>query len=179
MDRLLRTEKHVATIFGHPILEPTMLDYDLAFTTGRILAEEDFAVAIAYQSIKSAIASGARSASGYLVAVKVGDSSTVEDEEELCDECILVRRRIEQMNMLFELANTIVVLPGGINTLANVSYAWKADIVLKTSKTFYLLGDRWQKFIQIAQDNGILSLDILHNTRIVRNAEQLKLELRM
>lgn len=139
----------VIAVFGSSVPVPDSEAYLQAYDVGRLLAEAGLAVATGgYSGTMSAVSQGAAEAGGRVIGVT---SAQIErfrplGANEWVSEEIRYETLRERMLHLVTDNDGMIVLPGGIGTLAELSLAWSFIQVGEISpRPLALLGPRWQQ----------------------------------
>ena len=146
----------VISVFGSSLPQPESQPYVEAQTVGRLLAQSGFVVATGgYSGTMTAVSQGAVAAGGHVIGVTsdqieqfrpIGPNQWVQEE---------IRYATLRDRLLHLVTNNdgIIVLPGGIGTLSEMSLAWS---FLQTGemgkRPFVLLGSIWQDTVAAFND---------------------------
>ncbi len=143
--------KKTITIFGTGRAKQGDANFQLAYETGKLLAQAGFTIANGgYGGTMLAAAQGAAEAGGEVIGVTCSafKNSTANK---------YVRREIvtasldERLDTLIKLGQGYVVLGGGTGTLLELAKVWelKNKGFLKTDKPIILLGGFWKPLIEL------------------------------
>ena len=148
--------KKTITIFGTGRAKQGDANFQLAYETGKLLAEAGFTIANGgYGGTMLAVAKGAAEAGGKVIGVTCSAFKNSMANE-------YVRREIvtgsldERLDTLIKLGQGYVVLPGGTGTLLELAKVWelKNKGFLKTDKPIILLGGFWKPSVDsVASDD--------------------------
>ncbi len=138
----------VISVFGSSAPREGEPEYEQARAVGRLLAEAGFAVATGgYMGTMEAVSRGAREAGGTAVGVtsdQIESFRPIGPNPYITEEVRYATLR-ERLLHLVEQNDGIIVLPGGIGTLSEMSLAWS---FLQTGemppRPLVLLGELWQ-----------------------------------
>ena len=168
------TKVPVATVFGSASVFKETPAYDLAVEIGGALAKKGFAVANrGGGGIMEAAHRGAHSQGGHTIAVA---TQTGADQE--ITMYALERRVVENSiactHTLYEIADIIVVFPGGIGTLRDLAYAWNMRQYSARPKPILLVGTGWPKMLQGLQANLDITSEQLKTLEVLHDAVELE-----
>ncbi len=143
----LNNNRPVIAVFGSSAPKEGQPDYAQAYEVGRLLAEAGYAVATGgYSGTMTAVSRGAADAGGYVIGVT---SSQIEQFRDLPpNDWITKEYRYptlqERLSHLVTQNEGMIVLPGGIGTLAELALAWNLIQVNEIPKRpLILLGKLW------------------------------------
>lgn len=156
------------SVFGSSAPQPGTAAYEEARLVGRLLAEAGFAVATGgYSGTMTAVSQGAGEAEGHVIGVTcdqierfrpLGPNRWVKEE-------IRYETLRERLLHLVTQSDGMIVLPGGIGTLSEMTLAWNfLQVGEVAARPLVLLGPLWQQTIQAfyspeyvrEQDMGLL-----------------------
>lgn len=139
------------TVFGGTYPKPETLPYEEAFRLGKLLAQAGHTVITGgYMGVMEAVSKGAAGGGGHVIGVtcdeierwrKVPKNQWVKEEW---------RRSTlpERMVTLMDEADAIIVMPGGIGTLAETALIWNRMLIQASKpKKVILVGEGWKKAI--------------------------------
>ncbi len=142
----------VISVFGSSLPQPGDEDFEMACRVGQLLAEAGYAVATGgYVGTMTAVSQGASSAGGHVIGVT---SDQIEQFRPIApNEWIVEEKRFtnlrDRLLYLVRENEGMIVLPGGIGTLSEMSLAWS---FLQTGeiepRPLVLLGEMWPQTIQ-------------------------------
>ncbi len=143
--------KKTITIFGTGRAKQDDANFQLAYETGKLLAQAGFTIANGgYGGTMLAAAKGASEAGGEVIGVTCSafKNSTANK---------YVRREIvtgsfdERLDTLIKLGQGYIALPGGTGTLLELAKVWelKNKGFLKTDKPIILLGGFWKPLVEL------------------------------
>jgi uncharacterized protein (TIGR00730 family) len=146
----------VISIFGTGRAAPGEAVFELAFETGRALAEGGFVIANGgYGGTMLASAKGARNAGGEVIGVTCSAFGKAKANEYVSRE-IVTHSLDERLQRLIDLGKSYVVLPGGTGTLLELAKIWelKNKGFLPEDKSIIIVGDFWRPLLNmIASDD--------------------------
>lgn len=142
------SKRPVISVFGSASPKPGSPSYEEARLLGRLLAEGGFSVATGgYSGTMSAVSQGAAEAGGHVIGVtcdQIERFRPLGPNQWVMEEFRYPTLR-ERLVHLVEQNQGMVVLPGGIGTLSEMTLAWSFLQVGEISpRPLVLLGDLWQ-----------------------------------
>ena len=151
------TERMIA-IFGTGKAQPTHEAYDLAYRTGKALAEKGYTIINGgYNGTMIAAAKGAQEAGGKVAGVTCSAFKRT-SANEYTTEQITTASLDERLATLIKLGQAYIVLPGGTGTLLELAKVWelKNKGFLNAGKPIILMGDFWKPLLECvaAEDAG-------------------------
>jgi uncharacterized protein (TIGR00730 family) len=141
----------VITIFGTAKAEPGDSVYELAYKTGKVLAQGGFVIANGgYGGTMEAAAKAATEAGGKTIGVTCSAFGGASANEYISRE-IVTSSLDERLETLIKLAGAYVVLPGGTGTLLEVAKVWelKNKGFLNQSKPIILVSEFWKPLVDL------------------------------
>lgn len=140
------------SVFGSSAPQPGSAAFAEAHLVGKLLAEAGFAVATGgYSGTMTAVSQGASEAGGHVIGVTcnqierfrpLGPNPWVKEE-------VRYETLRERLLHLVTQSNGLVVLPGGIGTLSEMTLAWSfLQVGEVTAQPLVLLGSLWQQTIR-------------------------------
>lgn len=144
--------RRTISVFGSSAPQPGSLPFVEAQRVGRLLAEAGFAVATGgYSGTMTAVSQGAAEAGGHVIGVTcdqieqfrpIGPNRWVKQE-------IRYPTLRERLLHLVTQSDGLVVLPGGIGTLSEMTLAWSfLQVGEVAAQPLVLLGDLWRQTIE-------------------------------
>ena len=144
--------KRTISVFGSSAPQPGSAAFVEAQRVGRLLAEAGFAVATGgYMGTMTAVSQGAAEAGGHVIGVTcdqieqfrpIGPNRWVQEE-------IRYATLRERLLHLVTQSDGIIVLPGGIGTLSEMTLAWSfLQVGEVAAQPLVLLGDLWRQTIE-------------------------------
>jgi len=140
----------MAAIFGTGKVRPGDEAYELAYRTGKALAQAGFTIVNGgYNGTMIAAAKGAREAGGEIVGVTCRAFKKTKANEYTTRQ-ITAESLDERLDTLIELGRAYVVLPGGTGTLLELAKVWelKNKGFLNGGKPIILVGDFWKALVE-------------------------------
>ena len=140
--------ERIVTIFGTGKAKPCDSSYQLAYETGRVLAESGFTIANGgYGGTMEASAKGASAAGGKTIGV-TSSVFTAKANEYISRE-IGTDSLQQRLDTLIELGIAYIVLPGGTGTLLELAKVWELENkgFLKESRPIILVGEFWKPLV--------------------------------
>ncbi len=148
--------KKTITIFGTGRAKQGDANFQLAYETGKLLAQAGFTIANGgYGGTMLAAAKGAAEAGGEVIGVTCSAFKNSTANKYVTRE-IITGSLDERLDTLIKLGQAYVVLPGGTGTLLELAKVWelKNKGFLKTDKPFILLGGFWKPLVDsVATDD--------------------------
>ncbi len=133
--------KKTITIFGTSKAGEGDFAYELAYETGKLLAQAGFTIANGgYGGTMLAAAKGASEVSGEVIGVTCTAFKNIRPNKYISSE-VGTTSLDERLDKLIQLGQAYVVLPGGTGTLLELAKVWelKNKGYLKTDKPIILL----------------------------------------
>ena len=152
------------TIFGTGRAKQGDANFQLAYSTGKLLAQAGFAIANGgYGGTMLAGAKGAAEAGGEIIGVTCSAFKNSTANEYVTRE-IVAGSLDERLDTLIKLGQAYVVLPGGTGTLLELAKVWelKNKGFLKAEKLIILLGGFWEPLV------GLIASDDSDSSRYVK-----------
>jgi uncharacterized protein (TIGR00725 family) len=156
----------VITIFGTGRAEVGDKTFELAYRTGKLLAEGGFTIANGgYGGTMLAAAKGARAAGGEVIGVTC--SAFKSNANQYINAEIVTDSLQERLGKLVELGAGYIVLPGGTGTLLELAMVWelKNKGFLSRSKAVIIVGDFWKELV------STVGCDNANSTRYIEQAD--------
>jgi len=148
--------KKTITIFGTGRVKQGDANFQLAYETGKLLAQAGFTIANGgYGGTMLAAAKGAAEAGGEVIGVTCSAFKNSTANKYISRE-IVTGSLDERLDTLIKLGQAYVVLPGGTGTLLELAKVWelKNKGFLKTNKPIILLGGFWKPLVDsVATDD--------------------------
>ena len=158
------------TIFGTARAKPNQEIYELAYTTGKLLAGAGFAIANGgYGGTMLAAAKGAAEVDGKTIGVTC--SAFDREANEYINQVETTETLEQRLDKLIELGDAYIVLPGGTGTLLELAMVWelKNKGLLKSEKPIILLGEFWKPLVQLIETDDAGSSKYI---KLVANPQQ-------
>lgn len=143
--------KKIVTIFGTGRAKPGDEIFTLAYKTGRLLAQADFAIANGgYGGTMFAAAKGAAEAGGEVIGVTCSAFKSSKANAFVTRE-VVTQSLDERLEKLVELGRAYVVLPGGTGTLLELAKVWelKNKGFLDADRPIILVGRFWASLVDL------------------------------
>ncbi len=148
--------KKTITIFGTGRAKQGDENFQLAYNTGKLLAQTGFTIANGgYGGTMFAAAKGAAEAGGEVIGVTCSAFKNSITNEYVTRE-IVTGSLDERLDTLIKLGHGYIVLPGGTGTLLELAKVWelKNKGFLKTDKPIILVGGFWKPLVDmVARDD--------------------------
>ena len=146
----------IIIIFGTGRAKDGDSNFQLAYETGKLLAEAGYVIANGgYGGTMLAGAKGAAEAGGKVVGVTCLVFKNSRANEYVSQE-IVTGSLDERLDSLIKLGQAYIVLPGGTGTLLELAKVWelKNKGFLETDKPIILLGEFWEPLVEaVASDD--------------------------
>ena len=141
-------ERQVVSVFGSNQPQPGQPDYQAAFDFGQRLAGAGLVVATGgYVGTMAAVSQGAAEVGGHVIGVTCDEIESwrpISPNRWIAEE-IRYATLWERLTHLVTHNDAIVVLPGGVGTLAEAALAWNQLVIqAMPPRPFILLGDLWR-----------------------------------
>lgn len=148
----------VISVFGSAAPQSGSPLYQLAYDTGRLLAEGGYTPATGgYGGTMAGVSEGAASAGGHVIGVtcdQIEQHHTVQPNAWVKEEI----RYASLRDRLYHLASQnegIIVLPGGLGTMAELSLAWNLMQVQEIAqRPFIVVGPMWRHMLELFLPDG-------------------------
>ncbi len=144
-------DEKVITIFGTGRAKEGDSKFQLAFETGKLLAQAGFTIANGgYGGSMLAAAKGAAEAGDEIIGVTCSAFKSSRANEYVTRE-IVTSSLDERLDTLIKLGHGYVVLPGGTGTLLELAKVWelKNKGFLETDKPVILIGEFWKPLVDL------------------------------
>ena len=141
--------ERIITIFGTAKAKAGDLAYELAYQTGKLLAQQGFVIANGgYGGTMESAAKGATEAGGKTIGVTCSAFKGALANKYISKE-IVTGSLDERLDTLIKLGEAYVVLPGGTGTLLELAKVWelKNKGFLNRGKPFILVGEFWRQVV--------------------------------
>lgn len=137
------------SVFGSSAPRPGDPDYEIAETTGRLLAQGGVAVATGgYMGTMEAVSKGAAEAGGRVIGVACNQIERFRQKgpNPWVNEVVRYETLRERLLHLVTENDGMIVLPGGIGTISEMTLAWSLLQVGEIpARPLVLLGDIWRQ----------------------------------
>lgn len=145
----MMNKKSVISVFGSNQPQPDQPEYQVVYDLGKRLAQAGYAVATGgYMGTMAAVSQGAAEAGGHVIGVTCSEIESwrpIRPNRWITRE-IQYATLLERLLHLVEKNDGVIVLPGGIGTLAEVTLTWsQMQVGVMPTRPFILLGDIWQR----------------------------------
>jgi uncharacterized protein (TIGR00730 family) len=139
-----KRQRPLIAVYGSSAARPRSDLYALGVEMGRLLGQAGFDVMTGgYQGVMEAVSRGARTAEAHVVGITM---ARFEDQvNPYVVEEIHTANFYERFGWLVDRADGYVAMPGGIGTLAEVSFAWQEILLgIVPRRPLILVGDEWR-----------------------------------
>ena len=154
----------IITTFGTGRARPGDTAYELAYETGRILAQAGFTIANGgYGGTMLAAAKGASEAGGEVIGVTCSAFKGSAANRYISRE-IVADSLDERLDTLIKLGQGYLVLPGGTGTLLELAKVWelKNKGFLEADKPIILVGGFWKPLVDLVTSDDADSSRHIH-----------------
>jgi len=158
----------IITIFGTSRAKQGDANFQLAYKTGKLLAEAGFTIVNGgYGGTMLAAAGGASEVGGEVIGVTCSAFKNSRANQYVTRE-IVTASLDERLDTLIKLGHGYLVLPGGTGTLLELAKVWelKNKGFLKTDKPIILVGEFWKPLIEL------VALDDPDSRRYLKSADE-------
>ena len=161
------------TIFGSSEAKREEKDYQDAYQTAKLLAEEGFVIVNGGgPGIMRAASEGAKAAGGKTIGVSFNPRGMSRfegrDPNNPLDKEIIVPNYIKRTVKLFELGDAYIIFNGGTGTISEFGMAWGlARLYFGHHRPLILFGDWWHEIMKVFAQNMRLRPEELQVYRIV------------
>jgi uncharacterized protein (TIGR00730 family) len=155
------------TIFGTANAKFGEAAYELAYQTGKLLAQAGFVIANGgYGGTMLAASKGAAEAGGEIIGVTCSAFKSSTANEYITRE-IVTKSLDERLDTLIKLGQAYVVLPGGTGTLLELAKVWelKNKGFIEADKPIILVGGFWKPLVDL------IASDDPKSSRYIRQAD--------
>jgi uncharacterized protein (TIGR00730 family) len=153
-------KQKVISVFGSSAPSPGSADYEAARTVGRLLAQAGFAVQTgAYSGIMAAASQGASEAGGHVIGVtsaQIEQFRPIPPNQWVTEEIKYQTLRERQAHLVAN-CDGVVVMPGGIGTLAEMAMTWSlVQVGEVVSRPIVAVGGLWQRTMAAFMDEAYI-----------------------
>ena len=142
----------IISVFGSASPQPDSTDYEIAYQMGKSLAEAGFSVQTGgYHGVMAAASHGAADAGGHVIGVtcqQIEDFRPSPPNQWVMEE-IKHQTLNQRLAYLVENNDGIIVMPGGVGTLTELSLSWSLVQVGEISpRPIIAVGDLWARTLK-------------------------------
>lgn len=172
------------TFFGSSEVKPGSPDYDGAYQTAKLLAQNGCVIVNGGgPGVMKAASEGARDGGGKSIGVSFNpkDMTRVEgrDQTNTVDQEILEDNYVERTLKLLELGDVYVVFNGGTGTISEFAMAWGlARLFFGLHKPLILFGNFWHEILEAFGKNMLIRPEEIRVYRIVTTPQEVLEEIR-
>ncbi len=162
-----QTNDKTITIFGTANAKSGEPAYELAYQSGKLLAQAGFVIANGgYGGTMLAASKGAAEAGGETIGVTCSAFKSSTANEYITRE-IVTGSLDERLDTLIKLGRAYVVLPGGTGTLLELAKVWelKNKGFIEADKPIILVGGFWKPLVDL------IAADDPESSRYIRQAD--------
>lgn len=146
----------IISVFGSNQPQPGQPEYQFAYELGKKLALAGYTVATGgYMGTMAGVSQGAFESGGHVIGVTCDEIEAwrpIKSNEWVKEEIHYATLR-ERLFHLVEKNDGVIVLPGGVGTLAEVALTWsQMQVGIMPPRPFILLGEMWQQTMQVFID---------------------------
>ena len=129
--------KPIIAVIGELNLSEGSTQYELAYKVGKLIAEDRFAIAFKdKKNLYGPLNKATRAHSGFSIVIATEELNS--DENNLCDQLYIAKDSLDVLSTLYEIADMVIALPGGIGVLQSVSFFWVVQSVSDKDKPLIL-----------------------------------------
>lgn len=172
------------TIFGSSEVKAGDPDYDAAYRTGKLLAQNGYVIVNGGgPGVMKASSQGAKDGGGKSIGVSFNPKEMTHfegrDLTNPVDQEIIEDNYVERTLRLLELGDAYVVFNGGTGTISEFGMAWGlARLFFGRHKPLILYGSFWHEILEAFGRNMILRPEELRVYRIVTTPQEVLEEIR-
>jgi hypothetical protein len=142
-------KQKIISVFGSSAPQPGSADYQAAHAVGRLLAKAGFAVQTgAYSGVMAAASQGANEAGGHVIGItsaQIEQFRPIPPNPWVIEEIKYKTLQERQAHVVIH-CDGVVVMPGGIGTLAELAMAWSLVQVGEVPpRPIVTVGGLWQR----------------------------------
>ena len=165
----------VISVFGSAMPQEGDVDYMSARLMGKLLAESGFAVQTGgYSGVMEAASRGANEAGGHVIGVtceQIEIYRPLKANDWVIEE-VKFRTLRERLLQLVENSDGVIVMPGGIGTLTELSLVWNFLQVGEISyRPMVAIGDLWENVINVFTDSPYVNPKHVKLVQLASNPE--------
>ncbi len=161
------------TVFGFSEAKPEDQDYQDAYQTAKLLAQEGFVIVDGGgPGIMRAASEGAKAGGGKAIGVTFDPKGMTNfegrDPNNPADEVIVAGNYVERTLKLLEMGDAYIIFNGGTGTISEFGMAWGlARLYFGHHKPLILFGSWWHQIMEVFAQNMHLRPEELQVYRIV------------
>lgn len=166
------------TVFGCSQLNPGDVDYDAAYQTAKLLAQNSYLIINGGgPGVMKASSEGAKAGGGKTIGVSFNPKDMTHfegrDPSNLVDQEILVDNYVLRTLKLLELGDVYVIFNGGTGTISEFGMAWGlAKLYFGHHKPLILYGTFWHEIMETFAKNMLIRPEEVRVYRIVTTPQQ-------
>jgi len=166
------------TFFGCSQLKPGDVDYDAAYQTAKLLAQNGYLIINGGgPGVMKASSEGAKAGGGKTIGVSFNPKDMTHfegrDPSNLVDQEILVDNYVLRTLKLLELGDVYVIFNGGTGTISEFGMAWGlAKLYFGHHKPLLLYGTFWHEIMETFAKNMLIRPEEVRVYRIVTTPQQ-------
>ncbi len=144
--------KKFVTIFGSSIPREGDIEYEIAYTLGKKLAENKIDVCSGgFQGIMDAVSKGAKEKGGEAVGVTLDIYNAMASKH--LTKQIVTHTLFERLKTLMEIGDAYIILQGGTGTMLELSLVWEyLNKGMIDKKPVACHGKMWKKIISLMEE---------------------------
>lgn len=151
-------------IIGQLKAEPDTEQFALLDSVGTLITDNGFAAVfqgrnLLYEPLNTRV----RNRGGRSVVISTEELDP--NDLALCDRHIIVEQPLDGIRVLYQLCRAVVVLPGGIQTLQELSYLWALQVYEDHTRPIIVVGPHWKDFFVAFSKHMNLSAETLRATK--------------
>lgn len=172
------------TFFGSSEVKPGSPDYDGAFQTGKILAQNGYLIVNGGgPGVMKASSEGAKLGGGKCIGISFNPKDMTHfegrDETNPLDQEIVVDNYVLRTLKLLELGDIYILFNGGTGTISEFGMAWGlAKLYFGHHKPLILFGTFWHEVLESIAKNMLIRPEELLVYRIVTTPQEVLEEIR-
>jgi hypothetical protein len=168
--------KKVISVFGSAAPAPGSADYEAARTVGRLLAQAGFTVQTgAYSGVMAAASQGANEAGGHVLGVtcaQIEKFRPIPPNQWVIEEIKYNTLQERQAHVVIQ-CDGVVVMPGGIGTLAELAMVWSMVQVGEVPpRPIVTVGGLWQRTLAAFTDETYIKAEHRQLVTVVRTPDE-------
>lgn len=169
--------KNIA-FFGSSEVQPGSADYDAAYQTAKLLAQNGCLIINGGgPGVMKASSEGAKAGGGEVIGVSFNPKDMTHfegrDPTNPLDQEILMDNYVERTLKLLEMGDAYVIFNGGTGTISEFGMAWGlARLYFGHHKPLILYGSFWHEIVEVIAENMLIRPEEIRVYRIVTTPQQ-------
>jgi len=171
-------------IFGSSEVKPGSFDYDAAFQTGKLLAQNGYTIINGGgPGVMKASSEGAKAGGGKCIGISFNPKDMTHfegrDPANPVDQEIILDNYVARTLKLLEMGDAYIVFNGGTGTISEFGMAWGlARLYFGHHKPLILYGSFWHEILEAFGRNMLIRLEEIRVYRIVSTPQEVLEEIR-